>query len=155
MAKRFRNLIARKPSAWHAGIQARKRQFFAEMRLPDCAGRVRFSREQLQRAFGLRERKKRARRRKGSLITECKTPSTGTAVPDAQTLFLALSCAEQPENRDAFASARVARVRSSRVRPRSERLGESDSYAKVREKRRGSAVGRPSTLNQRVQGSSP
>ena len=70
-------------------------------------------------------------------------------------LSLALTCAERSENRDDFASAHVARVRLCRGRARTERRGESRGYMQVREKLRGPAHHRPSTLNQRVQGSSP
>jgi hypothetical protein len=68
---------------------------------------------------------------------------------------LALPCVVGCENRDDFESARVVRVRLCRARSRCEGSDESSGYAQVREKRRGPAASRPSTLNQRVGGSSP
>jgi len=68
---------------------------------------------------------------------------------------LALTCAERSENRDDLASVRVARVRLCRGRARGKRADRLSSYTQMREKRGGPVMSRPSTLNQRVGGSSP
>ena len=52
MAKKFRDLIARKPAAWHASVEARKRQFLAEMPLHELRRARQLSQEQLAEELG-------------------------------------------------------------------------------------------------------
>src|SRR5437867_7502892 len=52
MAKKFRDLIARKPAAWHASVEARKRQLLAEMPLHELRRARQLSQEQLAEELG-------------------------------------------------------------------------------------------------------
>ncbi len=52
MAKKFRDLIARKPAVWHASVEARKRQFLAEMPLHELRRARQLSQEQLAEELG-------------------------------------------------------------------------------------------------------
>jgi len=52
MAKKFRDLIARKPPAWHAGVEARKRQLLTEMPLHELRRARQLSQEQLAEELG-------------------------------------------------------------------------------------------------------
>ena len=47
MAKKFRDLIARKPAAWRAAVEARKRQLLTEMPLHELRRARQLSQEQL------------------------------------------------------------------------------------------------------------
>lgn len=47
MAKKFRDLVARKPPSWHAAVEERKRQLFAEMPLHELRHARQLSQEQL------------------------------------------------------------------------------------------------------------
>jgi transcriptional regulator with XRE-family HTH domain len=52
MAKKFRDLVARKPPAWHAAVEARKRQLPAEMPLHELRRARQLSQEQLAEELG-------------------------------------------------------------------------------------------------------
>ena len=52
MAKKFRDLIARKPAAWHAAVEVRKRQLLAEMPLHELRRVRQLSQEQLAEELG-------------------------------------------------------------------------------------------------------
>ena len=52
MAKKFRELTARKPPAWHAAVEARKRQLLAEMPLHELRRARQLSQEQLAAELG-------------------------------------------------------------------------------------------------------
>jgi predicted XRE-type DNA-binding protein len=52
MAKKFRDLVARKPAAWHAAVEARKRQLLAEMPLNELRRARQLSQEQLAEELG-------------------------------------------------------------------------------------------------------
>jgi len=52
MAKKFRDLVARKPAAWHTAVEARKRQLVAEMPLYELRRARKLSQEQLAAELG-------------------------------------------------------------------------------------------------------
>lgn len=52
MAKKFRDLIADKPPAWRAAVEARKRQLLAEMPLHELRRARQLSQEQLAEELG-------------------------------------------------------------------------------------------------------
>jgi DNA-binding XRE family transcriptional regulator len=52
MAKKFRDLVARKPAAWHADVKTRKRQLLAEMPLHELRRARKLSQEQLAEELG-------------------------------------------------------------------------------------------------------
>ena len=52
MAKKFRELTARKPPAWHAAVEARKRQLLAEMPLHELRRARQLSQKQLAEELG-------------------------------------------------------------------------------------------------------
>ena len=52
MAKKFRDLVAGKPPAWHAAVEARKRQLLAEMPLHELRRARQLSQEQLAEELG-------------------------------------------------------------------------------------------------------
>ena len=52
MPKKFRDLTARKPPAWHADVEARKRQLLSEMPLHELRRARRLSQEQLAEELG-------------------------------------------------------------------------------------------------------
>ena len=52
MAKKFRDLIARKPAVWHASVEARKCQFLDEMSLHELRRARQLSQEQLAEELG-------------------------------------------------------------------------------------------------------
>ncbi len=52
MAKKFRDLVARKPATWHAAVEARKRQLLGEMPLHELRRARQLSQEQLAEELG-------------------------------------------------------------------------------------------------------
>ena len=52
MPKKFRDLTTRKPPAWHAAVEARKRQLLAEMPLHELRRARQLSQEQLAEELG-------------------------------------------------------------------------------------------------------
>jgi transcriptional regulator with XRE-family HTH domain len=52
MAKKFRDLVARKTPAWHAAVEARKRQLLAEMPVHELRRARQLSQEQLAEELG-------------------------------------------------------------------------------------------------------
>jgi hypothetical protein len=52
VARKFRELTARKPPAWHAAVAARKRQLLGEMPLHELRRARRLSQEQLAEELG-------------------------------------------------------------------------------------------------------
>jgi DNA-binding XRE family transcriptional regulator len=52
MPKKFRDLTARKPPAWHAAVEARKRQLLTEMPLHELRRARQLSQEQLAEELG-------------------------------------------------------------------------------------------------------
>jgi hypothetical protein len=52
MATRFRDLVARKPAAWHAAVEAQKRQLLAGMPLHELRRPRQLSQEQLAEELG-------------------------------------------------------------------------------------------------------
>ena len=52
MAKKFRDLTARKPPSWHAAVEARKRRFLTEMPLHELRRARQLSQEQLAEELG-------------------------------------------------------------------------------------------------------
>jgi predicted XRE-type DNA-binding protein len=53
MATKFRDLIARKPAAWHAAVEGRKRQLLAEMPLHELRRPRQLSQERLAEELDL------------------------------------------------------------------------------------------------------
>lgn len=52
MAKKFRDLVARKPPAWRAAVEKRKRELLAEMPLHELRRARKLSQEQLAEELG-------------------------------------------------------------------------------------------------------
>jgi transcriptional regulator with XRE-family HTH domain len=52
MAKKFRDLVANKPAAWHAAVEARKQQLLAGMPLHELRRARQLSQEQLAEELG-------------------------------------------------------------------------------------------------------
>jgi transcriptional regulator with XRE-family HTH domain len=52
MAKKFRDLVARKPAAWHAKVEARKQELLVAMPLQELRRARQLSQEQLAEELG-------------------------------------------------------------------------------------------------------
>jgi len=55
MARKFRDLVARKPAAWHAEVEVRRQELLVAMPLQELRRARQLSQEQLAEELGARE----------------------------------------------------------------------------------------------------